>query len=51
MRRWKLVFNRWVNDKFTKIKTTRLIAAAFAAIILLGTVLLKIGRASCRERV
>ena len=46
MRRWKLVFNRWVNDKFTKIKTTRLIAAAFAAIILLGTVLLMTPAAS-----
>ena len=46
MRRWKLVFNRWINDKFTKIKTTRLIAAAFAAIILLGTVLLMTPAAS-----
>ena len=46
MRRWKLVFNRWVNDKFTKIKTTRLIAAAFAAIIFLGTVLLMTPAAS-----
>jgi len=46
MRRWQLIFNRWVNDKFTKIKTTRLIAAAFAAIIFLGTVLLMTPAAS-----
>ena len=46
MRRWQLIWGRWVNEKFTKIKTTRLIAAAFAAIILLGTLLLMTPAAS-----
>ena len=46
MRRWQLIWGRWVNEKFTKIKTTRLIAAAFAAIILVGTLLLMTPAAS-----
>ena len=40
MRRWKLVYNRWLNRTLTKLSTTRLIALAFAVIILTGTLLL-----------
>ena len=46
MRRWQLVFNRWLNQKLTKISTTRLIAAAFGQIILFGTLLLMTPAAS-----
>ena len=46
MRRWQLVFNRWLNRKLTKIGTTRLIALAFAVIILAGTLLLMTPAAS-----
>ena len=46
MRRWQLVFNRWLNRKLTKISTTRLIAAAFGQIILFGTLLLMTPAAS-----
>lgn len=46
MRRWKLVYNRWLNRKLTKIGTTRLIAIVFALIILTGTLLLMTPAAS-----
>ena len=46
MRRWQLVYNRWLNRKLTKISTTRLIAVAFAFIILTGTLLLMTPAAS-----
>ena len=46
MRRWQLVYNRWLNRKLTKISTTRLIAAVFALIILTGTLLLMTPAAS-----
>ena len=46
MRRWQLVFNRWFNRKLTKISNTRLIAVAFALIILTGTLLLMTPAAS-----
>ena len=46
MRRWQLVFHRWINRKLTKLSTTRLIAAAFALIILAGTALLMTPAAS-----
>ena len=46
MRRWQLIYNRWLNRKLTKIGTTRLIALAFAAIILAGTLLLMTPAAS-----
>ena len=46
MRRWQLVYNRWLNRKLTKIGTTRLIAIVFALIILTGTLLLMTPAAS-----
>ena len=46
MRKWKLVLNRWLNRKLTMISTTRLIAAVFAVIILVGTGLLMTPAAS-----
>ena len=46
MRRWQLVYNRWLNRKLTKISTTRLIAVTFAIIILTGTLLLMTPAAS-----
>ena len=46
MRRWKLVYNRWLNRTLTKLSTTRLIALAFAVIILTGTLLLMTPAAS-----
>ena len=46
VRRWQLVYNRWLNRKLTKIGTTRLIALAFAVIILAGTLLLMTPAAS-----
>ena len=46
MRRWQLVFSRWLNRKLTKISTTRLIAAVFALLILTGTLLLMTPAAS-----
>lgn len=46
MRRWQLSLQRWVNRKLTKLSTTRIIAAAFAAIILVGTLLLMTPAAS-----
>ena len=46
MRRWKLVYNRWLNRKLTKISTTRLIAVVFFCIILTGTLLLMTPAAS-----
>ncbi len=46
MRRWKLVYNRWLNRTLTKIGTTRLIAAVFGLIILIGTGLLMTPAAS-----
>ena len=46
MRRWQLVFSRWLNRKLTKISTTRLIASAFLIIILTGTLLLMTPAAS-----
>lgn len=46
MRRWQLVYNRWLNRKLTKIGTTRLIAIMFLLIILTGTLLLMTPAAS-----
>ena len=46
MRRLQLRASRWLNRKLTRISTTRLIALAFAAIILTGTLLLMTPAAS-----
>ena len=40
MGRWRHILHRWINFYLTRIGTTRLIALAFAAIILVGTFLL-----------
>lgn len=40
MRRWQITFQRWANQLLTKLGTTRIIALAFALIILIGTLLL-----------
>ena len=42
----RLKLNRWINRKLTRISTTRLIALAFASIILIGTLLLMTPAAS-----
>ena len=46
MRRLQLRASRWLNRKLTRLSTTRLIALAFAAIILTGTLLLMTPAAS-----
>ena len=46
MRLLRLKLNRWINQKLTRISTTRLIALAFASIILIGTLLLMTPAAS-----
>ena len=46
MRLLRLKLNRWINRKLTRISTTRLIALAFASIILIGTLLLMTPAAS-----
>ena len=46
MRLLRLKLNRWINRKLTGISTTRLIALAFASIILIGTLLLMTPAAS-----
>jgi len=46
MRRIRLHIHRWLNRKLTRLSTTRLIALAFAAIILVGTLLLMTPAAS-----
>ena len=46
MRLLRLKLNRWINRILTRISTTRLIALAFAAIILTGTLLLMTPAAS-----